>query len=476
MTSYPVIAKNKDMYDCIGWVKVRHSLFGPRKVWYMRLMGSTLSLHESSEKAIALEYSVISCKVVSHILTWCFTVKLSNGQKLRVSCDSKKEAKQWKEALRRASNQVFSEEFALLEAIEETNGCTIFNAVDIYDQSKVRVQRIDRDPFDALNFEKTQALCRQLYAVRNLGHHNLLWAISVFHEADYAYIVTKRVKGKRLSNVLAEHGGALSESMTRYLVKQLVEAISYMHLKGFVLRKVTLDNIWCDYSDSSDPRIILADFADVSFVDDEEDLRIRHKVGDTRYHAPEVATEVSYNAAVDLFALGVCVYRMLSGSFPLESNVQRLSQMIEQREQELAFGERVWSSISAEAKAFVRSLLQPSWLNRMTADEAEEDQWFEISISESEKSIEPNAESFMPEEIKEAVDESDPERVESISRVQDIQALLQENQAVLSPLMIRLLSPLSEEAPLSVKSAVDTFASTLKERNIVVEKPSLPAV
>ncbi|KAI0557089.1 Protein kinase-like protein [Gracilaria domingensis] len=167
---------------------------------------------------------------------------------------------------------------------------------------------------------------------------------------------------------------------------------------------------------------------------------------------------------------------MLSGSFPLESNVQRLSQMIEQREQELAFGERVWSSISAEAKAFVRSLLQPSWLNRMTADEAEEDQWFEISISESEKSIEPNAESFMPEEIKEAVDESDPERVESISRVQDIQALLQENQAVLSPLMIRLLSPLSEEAPLSVKSAVDTFASTLKERNIVVEKPSLPAV
>ncbi|KAI0557530.1 Protein kinase-like domain [Gracilaria domingensis] len=459
------------MYDCLGWVKIRHTIFGLRKTWDMRLLGTTLWLHEPCGQEIAMEYSVMSCKVVNHLLPWRFTLKLSSGEKLRVSCGSTGEAREWKEALQRASNQVFSEEYKLLEAVEETKECTIFNAVNILDESKVRVQRMNRDLVNAFNLCTVLALCRQLYAVRNVAHPKLLCATCVFHEADYAYIVTKRVKGKRLSQVVTENGGKFSEQMTRHIVYQLLEAISYMHLKGFVLRKVTLDNIWCNTFDPLNPKVLLADFANVSFVDDEEDLRMTSEVGDNKYHAPEILNREQYNASVDMFALGVCVYRMLSGSFPFNSDMHRRSEMVEERERILGFREDAWKSISEDGKSFVKFLLKPIWFSRTTAVDAEDDIWFYVNLSESEESAASNAESFTREEVMEAVDNLMSKRVESTLLIRDNPALLQKDQAVSSAPMIRLLSPLSEETPpLSSRSALDTCASVLKRENVAEGK------
>eukprot|EP00178_Gracilaria_changii_P027814 TRINITY_DN918_c0_g1_i3.p1 TRINITY_DN918_c0_g1~~TRINITY_DN918_c0_g1_i3.p1 ORF type:complete len:380 (-),score=58.19 TRINITY_DN918_c0_g1_i3:186-1325(-) len=354
MTITPVVVRNEHLYERSGWVKIRHMLFSHRMVWYMRLAGSTLMLHQKFDSAIELEYSLIGCSVhKSTLFARRFTLRLRDGTKLRICCDTKRDAKQWNKALTTASRLVFEQHFEILDQVEERNkrvSRTLFNAVDKLDGLPVSVQQISRDALAAPDFGSSQALARELYAVRHVGHHTLQWAHSTFHEADNAYIVTRRVTGKKLVDVIEERGGSLPEWTVRAVSAQIVEALVSMHRRGYVHRNVTLNSIWCNVSDDEGVKVVLSDFENVGFVDDVEDLRLKGEIGDAMYLAPEMMRNSCYNSRVDLFALGVCVYRMLSGSFPFQIDVQRRSKSVEQREQGVTFEGEVWEQVSKEAR------------------------------------------------------------------------------------------------------------------------------
>eukprot|EP00178_Gracilaria_changii_P009377 TRINITY_DN274_c0_g1_i1.p1 TRINITY_DN274_c0_g1~~TRINITY_DN274_c0_g1_i1.p1 ORF type:complete len:618 (+),score=59.37 TRINITY_DN274_c0_g1_i1:3485-5338(+) len=470
MKPVPVVVRNQHMYDCSGWVKIRHSMFSPRIVWYMRLAGSTLTLHRKFDSPMSLEYSVIGCSVSKNILfpRW-FVLRLCDGTHLRIGCNAKTETTTWKEALARASSLEFEQRFALLDQVEardENATRTLFNAVDKFDGSLVWVHRIRKDPSatpETSDFRKWEELSRHLYACRDLGHHSLHWARSTFNEAHYAYIVTRQAGGKRLSDLIAQRGGCLPEPMVRTVTKLLLEALASMHTNGYVHRNVNLHSIWCDGLECGDIKVVLSEFEHVGFVDDEEDLRVKGEVGDALYMAPEMMRNTCYNASVDMFALGVLVYRMLTGSFPYKVEIERRSEAVDEREREVSCEEEVWKSVSSEGREFVGTLLKPDWMKRPTVTDALTHQWFATSLCEpsprcvlehghTEKEMIVEGEGRACEEVLAGRVIND-----GVSRVKEVHSLLEQDEILLSPVMKRLLSPLSDDGPLSAKSVAEAF-------------------
>ncbi|CAN0390496.1 unnamed protein product [Ascophyllum nodosum] len=95
-------------------------------------------------------------------------------------------------------------------------------------------------------------------------------------------------------------------------------------------------------------------------------------VGTPFYIAPEAR---KYDKACDLWSIGVITYILLSGYPPVygESDQEILAST---RHGCFDFPSPGWDSISVEAKAFIRQLLQKDPSARMTATQAIGHRWF----------------------------------------------------------------------------------------------------
>jgi len=98
------------------------------------------------------------------------------------------------------------------------------------------------------------------------------------------------------------------------------------------------------------------------------DERLNDIVGSAYYVAPEVLHR-SYGTEADMWSIGVIVYILLCGSRPFwartESGIFRAVLKAEP-----SFDETPWPTLSAEAKDFVKRLLNKDYRKRMTAAQA----------------------------------------------------------------------------------------------------------
>ncbi|XP_056627966.1 serine/threonine-protein kinase H2 [Triplophysa dalaica] len=105
-----------------------------------------------------------------------------------------------------------------------------------------------------------------------------------------------------------------------------------------------------------------------------KDWALRTLCGTPEYLAPEMVAGRAYNSAVDLWALGVITYILLSGSLPFDQNSRpRLLRAILRGN--YSFHGNPWSSVSTLAKSFIDRLLTYDPEERMTAEEALKHPW-----------------------------------------------------------------------------------------------------
>jgi len=96
--------------------------------------------------------------------------------------------------------------------------------------------------------------------------------------------------------------------------------------------------------------------------------------GSDFYLAPEVIKQEEYGREIDIWALGVITYVLLSGSLPFFHNVlHKLYRQIVERD--LSFPEQSWKNVSKGALDFILRLLQVRAGDRITADQALSHPW-----------------------------------------------------------------------------------------------------
>ncbi|KAI7796822.1 serine/threonine-protein kinase H1 [Triplophysa rosa] len=105
-----------------------------------------------------------------------------------------------------------------------------------------------------------------------------------------------------------------------------------------------------------------------------KDWALRTLCGTPEYLAPEMVAGRAYNSAVDLWALGVITYILLSGSLPFDQNSRpRLLRAILRGN--YSFHGNPWNSVSTLAKSFIDRLLTYDPEDRMTAEDALKHPW-----------------------------------------------------------------------------------------------------
>ncbi|OII73237.1 protein kinase [Cryptosporidium ubiquitum] len=272
--------------------------------------------------------------------------------------------------------------------------------------------------------DKKNKLLEEAMILQKLRHPNIVSLIDFSDSGDTFYLVMDLVQGGELFYKIVECG-SLSESSARFILKQVVEALMYMHQKEIIHRDLKPENILIDKSYPGGYFIIkVADFGVAKFLRHGY-TQARTLVGTPQYWAPEVLSVSnggeSYGTEADLWSLGVLFYVMLGGAFPFDERKGNLERLI--KEGNYHFRYPRFKRVGEQAKQLIRRLLTVDPSQRMTLCELKQDPWMNIKCDN-----EPNI-----MEIQENIYSPLPERHEIVlfKSVEDSQKMV--NNVAITP-------------------------------------------
>ena len=106
-------------------------------------------------------------------------------------------------------------------------------------------------------------------------------------------------------------------------------------------------------------------------------------LGSPLYMAPEIIKKLPYDASVDIWAVGVLCYIMLSGRPPFKGKTKD-DVFVEITSKNINYASDIWKTNSKEAKQFVKRLLMRDPKQRATADELLQDPWILKNLDQKE--------------------------------------------------------------------------------------------
>ncbi|XP_007901417.1 serine/threonine-protein kinase H1 [Callorhinchus milii] len=255
----------------------------------------------------------------------------------------------------------------------------------------VRVEhRATRQPF-AIKMIETRAkegkeVCEsELNVLRRVSHRNIIQLIEVFETQNRVYMVMELATGGELFDRIIAKGSFTERDATRVL-QMVLDGIRYLHSLGITHRDLKPENLLY-YHPGSDSKILVTDFGLANSGNKGGDWSMRTTCGTPEYIAPEILLRKPYTNAVDMWALGVISYILLSGTMPFEDeNRTRLYRMI--LKCKYSYVGEPWSNVSNLAKDFIDRLLTTDPSERMAAMQALKHPWIvTMAASSSMKNL-----------------------------------------------------------------------------------------
>lgn len=165
------------------------------------------------------------------------------------------------------------------------------------------------------------------------------------------------------------------EQEAKACMVNLLQGCAYFHSKGVMHRDLKPENILL-VSKVSNTDVKINDFGLARMSRDFPDRLPRsHSIcGSDFYLAPEVIKQEEYGREIDIWALGIITYVLLSGSLPFFHNVlHKLYRQIVERD--VSFPEQAWKNVSKGALDFILRMLQVRAGDRLTAEQALQHPW-----------------------------------------------------------------------------------------------------
>ena len=163
-------------------------------------------------------------------------------------------------------------------------------------------------------------------AVNEIRHPNIVDISDFGHTEDgIVYFVMELLEGESLRDRLASSGPLPIEEAVA-CAREVVDALAAAHRMGIIHRDLKPDNIFL-VPDARMPggfRSKLFDFGVAKLLGDKR-AQVGHKtidgavVGTPFYMSPEQALCHEVSAAADIYAMGVVIYEMLTGTVPFHS-------------------------------------------------------------------------------------------------------------------------------------------------------------
>lgn len=212
--------------------------------------------------------------------------------------------------------------YRLLRLVGEGGMGRVFLAEDEQrgDNVAVKVLADDRPiPKAAQRFE------REARSIARIEHENVVRVYDVGHSPRGGiYYVMEYLEGEELAKTVGREG-SLPWARARHIALQICGALQAAHEQGIVHRDLKLENCFL-VERNGDPEFVkILDFGVVKLLAPEHDDGERltntgATLGTPAYMAPELCRGKQVDHRVDVYALGVMIYEMITGGVPFEGD------------------------------------------------------------------------------------------------------------------------------------------------------------
>ncbi|HEX7176753.1 MAG TPA: serine/threonine-protein kinase [Pyrinomonadaceae bacterium] len=150
----------------------------------------------------------------------------------------------------------------------------------------------------------------------SLQHPNIATLYDFCEVAGQPCIIMEYVDGLTVAERIAAHGAPLPPSETARVFEKVVEAIEHIHRHGIIHRDIKSNNIKV----SSSGQVKLLDFGIAKGQTSPGLTQVGSVIGTIQYLAPELICGGTADGRVDIWALGVLLYEMVTGRVPFDAD------------------------------------------------------------------------------------------------------------------------------------------------------------
>ncbi|XP_055595067.1 death-associated protein kinase related-like isoform X1 [Uranotaenia lowii] len=252
------------------------------------------------------------------------------------------------------STEIGRGKFGVVHICKEKSTATRFAAKFIQIQKKGDRRNVDRE-----------------VQMMNILHHPKIAQLYAAYEYDRTiWMVMELVEGGELFDRVLEEKFILTEKACSIFMRQICDAMAYIHGNNIVHLDLKPENILC--ITESGNRIKIIDFGLAREYDPDNKLQVLF--GTPEFVAPEVVNFEAISFATDMWSVGVIAYVLVSGLSPFagEDDIQTMGNITIGR---YDFLDEAFDTVSEDAIDFINRCLVKDQKERLTAEEALKHKW-----------------------------------------------------------------------------------------------------
>ena len=226
----------------------------------------------------------------------------------------------------------------------------------------------------------------ELRLLQDLHHPNIVHLEDVKKDDKYYYIVMEYVNGGSLTDCLKKYqhkyGKAFPEEIVQHLMRQIVDAIKFIHQRNIIHRDLKLDNIMVNFDNENDKNNLNMMRAKVKIIDFGFATKLtpaKNNLAQTALGSPinmdplilnvmakkgKDLKQLGYDDKADIWSLGTICYELLIGKTVF--NAETMNDLVQKVE---SGNYHVPTSLSREVVSFLNAMLQYDGSKRLNADE-----------------------------------------------------------------------------------------------------------
>ncbi|KAJ1814505.1 hypothetical protein LPJ56_003020, partial [Coemansia sp. RSA 2599] len=282
------------------------------------------------------------------------------------------------------------------------------------DEAEVAIKMVDKRALKDAAAE--MRLAAEVAIHESMDHRSVVAVHDSFEDDRFVYIVMEYCRGGDLWRYLRYrylqiHGGeakgsqngggelaALGEPEVRFIMRQICEAVVYIHSCGAMHRDLKLANIML--TDTMDVKI--GDFGLATWIRGDKTTEPTTLCGTPSYISPEILARQPYGFESDIWALGCLMVTLLTGSQPFGTSRKKITE-------DLVAQIRLPRDVSFESKQLVRGLLRIDPRKRIRSNELLAHAFFAPSL--------PQSRLLSPDELKMQIRQHKQQRQQHAKRV-----------------------------------------------------------
>ncbi|XP_040531477.1 striated muscle preferentially expressed protein kinase isoform X2 [Gallus gallus] len=214
-----------------------------------------------------------------------------------------------------------------------------------------------------------QSARRELHILSQLDHERIVFFHDAFEKKNAVIMVMELCAEDELLDRMARKP-SVCESEVRSYMRQILEGICYLHQHQVLHLDIKPENLLM--ADSSSEQVRICDFGNAQELTPDEPQYCKY--GTPEFVGPEIVNQSPVSSVTDVWPVGVIAYLCLTGISPFVGENDKTT-LMNIRNYNVAFEERMFQGLTREAKGFVIKVLVNDRL-RPNAEQTLEHPWF----------------------------------------------------------------------------------------------------